>query len=126
MRAKWSQRCCFASDCRSGTLAIMPALLNRRAFIAGLACFIGCSGPEKRGATGQTLVVANYPVYIDAETNRRFTEATGIAVEYHESTHPDAVVGTDVVIVDRQLADLRQGAGRPSVPWAIGMIGVAT
>src|SRR4051812_24901468 len=95
IRAKCSQRCRFASFWRSagppGTLAIMPVLVSRRVFLAGLgaAAAAACTSDGPPRSTGRQIAVANHPLYIDAGTNRDFTATTGIAVEYHEEVTDD-------------------------------------
>ena len=129
----------------------MPARLNRRSFLAGSAAsvLIACSRTSKRTQTGQDVVVANHPFYVDASTNRDFEAATGIHVDYHEEVTDDGAwlasvtpafergesIERDVVIVSEWVADrlARHGwlaetvssSPEARVIWAMGMVGVA-
>src|SRR6476619_3765925 len=97
IRAKCNHRCRFAAFWRSmgpsGTLAIMPVIVSRRVFLAGAGAAVtaaACGSDDRPRSTGRQIAVANHPLYIDADTNRDFTAATGIAVEYHEEVGDDA------------------------------------
>jgi spermidine/putrescine transport system substrate-binding protein len=88
-------------------------------------------------------VVANFPFYIDADTNPGFTAATGTRVEYHEEIVDEDVwlanararlqnheaFGRDVVVVSDWAAALLDDRGwlarGDRVTWAQGMVGIA-
>lgn len=124
--------------------------LDRRGFLrltvvwgAGLAT-AGCTGTSRSARAGQSdvehplstqrVVISNHPLYIDADTNTGFTNATGTTVEYHEDivdedawlaalTVPGTRLDRDVVILsDWAAARLTTTA---SVDWAQGMVGIA-
>jgi spermidine/putrescine transport system substrate-binding protein len=123
----------------------MPARFGRRRFIAGMAVSLAATacGGASRQRDGGSITVANFPFYVDADTNPGFTAATGIAVQYHEEIVDEDVwsanvrerlkrgepLGRDVVIVsDWVAAQLdRQGwlSGDDRTTWAQGMVGIA-
>jgi spermidine/putrescine transport system substrate-binding protein len=127
----------------------MPPLgrrrISRRAFLAGVGAttVAACTSDGRPRSSGRQIVVANHPLYIDAGTNRDFTAATGIAVEYHEEVTDDDAwyaavqsrlernepIDRDVVIVSDYVAGRLQRRGWLADPapvtWAMGMVGVA-
>ncbi len=124
----------------------MPARFGRRRFLAGVGAstvlVAACANNPKPRAAG-SIAVANFPFYIDAETNPGFTASTGTRVEYHEEIVDEDVwlantrarlerrdpFGRDVVVVSDWAAALLDGHGWLSAgdraTWAQGMVGIA-
>src|SRR3954451_281791 len=142
---RWRFASCWRSASPSGTLAIMPAVVTRRSLLAGLGAtaVTACASDSRPRSTGRRIAVANHPLYIDADTNREFAAATGIAVDYHEEVSDDdawyaavasrlernEAIDRDVAIVSDFVADrLQRGAwlaDTSPVVWAMGIVGVA-
>lgn len=77
----------------SAALRLLVAALGALALVVGVsACGSGIEGPveataakvELEGKPSGTLVISNWPLYIDKQTVPNFEKATGVTVEYKE------------------------------------------